>query len=146
MYLAGIIQIFASVIGISIFGIIILNTGVSLNSGVPNLLIALMFFVIAIASERKRKKNFLEQYDVYYANNHENLRMKKELNYAREIQLSMLPKNDAVIGDIEISAVSLPASEVGGDYFDYFKVSDACSFSTRKVKVRLPHRVPKHHK
>jgi serine phosphatase RsbU (regulator of sigma subunit) len=119
-----IIQIFASVIGISIFGIIILNTGVSLNSGVPNLLIALMFFVIAIASERKRKKNFLEQYDVYYAKNHENLRMKKELNYAREIQLSMLPKNDAVIGDIEISAVSLPASEVGGDYFDYFKVSE----------------------
>ncbi|HMQ69770.1 MAG TPA: PP2C family protein-serine/threonine phosphatase [Ignavibacteria bacterium] len=119
-----IIQMFASVICLSILGIIIFNTGVSLNSGVPNLLIALMFFVIAIASERKRKKNFLEQYDVYYAKNYENLRMKKELNYAREIQLSMLPKNDAVIGDIEISAVSLPASEVGGDYFDYFKVSE----------------------
>ncbi|MCB0727852.1 MAG: PP2C family protein-serine/threonine phosphatase [Ignavibacteriae bacterium] len=119
-----IIQMFASVIGLSILGIIIFNTGISINSGVPNMIIALMFFVIAIASERKRKKNFIEQYDVYYAKNYENLRMKKELNYAREIQLSMLPKNDAVIGDIEISAVSLPASEVGGDYFDYFKVSE----------------------
>ena len=51
-------------------------------------------------------------------------RMKKELNYAREIQLSMLPENEAVIGDLEIAAVSLPASEVGGDYFDYFQVSE----------------------
>ena len=33
-------------------------------------------------------------------------------------------ENEATIGEIEIAAVSLPASEVGGDYFDYFKVSD----------------------
>jgi len=50
--------------------------------------------------------------------------MKKELNYAREIQLSMLPENDAVIGHIKISGISNPASEVGGDYFDYFKISE----------------------
>lgn len=119
-----IIQIFAIVLGFALLSLIIFNTGISLNTGLPNLITSMMFFVIAIASERKRKKNFLEQYDVYYAKNYENLRMKKELNYAREIQLSMLPKNDAVIGDIEISAVSIPASEVGGDYFDYFKVSE----------------------
>ncbi len=36
----------------------------------------------------------------------------------------MLPENEAVIGDIKISGISNPASEVGGDYFDYFKISD----------------------
>jgi len=50
--------------------------------------------------------------------------MKKELNYAREIQLSMLPEREATFGDLEISAISIPATEVGGDYFDYFKISD----------------------
>jgi len=29
-----------------------------------------------------------------------------------------------VIGDLEIAAISIPATEVGGDYFDYFKVSE----------------------
>ncbi len=100
------------------------NSSFSISESLPNLIITFIFFVVAITSERKRQKRFYEQYDVYYAKNFENLRMKKELNYAREIQLSMLPKNDAVIGDLEISAVSLPASEVGGDYFDYFKISD----------------------
>jgi len=83
-----------------------------------------ILFFSAYISERKRQKNFIGQYDFYYRKNYENLRMKKELNYAREIQLSMLPENEAVIGDIKISGISNPASEVGGDYFDYFKISD----------------------
>jgi len=95
-----------------------------MSESLPNLILSFIFFIVAITSERKRQKRFYEQYDIYYAKNFENLRMKKELNYAREIQLSMLPKNDAVIGELEISAVSLPASEVGGDYFDYFKISE----------------------
>lgn len=100
------------------------NSKFTLSAGLPNLIIALMFFIIAITSERKRQKKFFGQYNIYYTKNYENIRMKKELNYAREIQLSMLPKNDAVINDLEISAISLPASEVGGDYFDYFKISE----------------------
>lgn len=91
---------------------------------VPNLFMGFMFFGIAIYSEQKKQKTFFEQYDFYFNKNHENLRMKKELNYAREIQLSMLPENEAVIGELEIAAISLPASEVGGDYFDYFRISE----------------------
>jgi len=119
-----IIQLFAVSTGVSVLALFFLNTNFTTSSSLPNLIMAMIFFVIAITSEKKRQRKFYEQYDVYYAKNYENLRMKKELNYAREIQLSMLPENDAVIGDIEISGISLPASEVGGDYFDYFKVSE----------------------
>lgn len=119
-----IIQLFAVSTAVSLLALFFLNSTFTTSSSLPNLIMAMMFFVIAITSEKKRQRKFFEQYDVYYAKNYENIRMKKELNYAREIQLSMLPQNDAVIGDIEISGISLPASEVGGDYFDYFKVSE----------------------
>ncbi len=119
-----VIQLFAVSTGAAILTMFFLNSTFTASSSLPNLIMAMIFFVIAITSEQKRRRKFFEQYDVYYAKNYENIRMKKELNYAREIQLSMLPQNDAVIGDIEISGISLPASEVGGDYFDYFKVSE----------------------
>jgi sigma-B regulation protein RsbU (phosphoserine phosphatase) len=50
--------------------------------------------------------------------------MKEELEYAREIQLSMLPKAAPDVGWLEMAALSLPASEVGGDYYDYFQLDD----------------------
>lgn len=90
----------------------------------PGTIIGLSFFVIALTSESKRRKKFSEQYDFYFRKNTENLRMKKELNYAREIQLSMLPESQAIINDLSIAGISVPANEVGGDYFDYFKISE----------------------
>ncbi len=119
-----IIQLFAIGFFIPLISIIVLNQKLDLTSGIPNLIVSIILLVIALTSERKRQQKFYEQYDFSYKKNYENLRMKKELNYAREIQLSMLPENEAIIGDLEIAAVSLPASEVGGDYFDYFKVSE----------------------
>jgi serine phosphatase RsbU (regulator of sigma subunit) len=114
------------VIGLSITLIImfVLKSEFSPDNIIPNSIMGLMMFTIAYTTERKRQKRFYEQYDFQYNKNFENLRMKKELDYAREIQLSMLPENEAVIGDIEIAALSVPASEVGGDYFDYFKISE----------------------
>ncbi len=118
------IQLFSIGVGVPLLAMLFFDSGFSASSILPNLLTALLFFIIAFTTERKRQRKFNEQYDFYYKKDYESLRMKKELDYAREIQLSMLPKNDAVIGDIEISAVSLPASEVGGDYFDYFQISE----------------------
>jgi serine phosphatase RsbU (regulator of sigma subunit) len=46
--------------------------------------------------------------------------MKQELEYAREIQLSMLPRSAPKLDWLEVAALSLPATEVGGDYYDYF--------------------------
>lgn len=88
------------------------------------LLFGALIFIFSYSGQSKRHKQFLARYDYYYKRSFEALRMKKELDYAREIQLSMLPHTVATIGDISIKAHSEPAMEVGGDYFDYFKISD----------------------
>jgi serine phosphatase RsbU (regulator of sigma subunit)/ligand-binding sensor domain-containing protein len=46
-------------------------------------------------------------------------RVKKELQEAREIQMSLLPKAPPRIHQFELAGVSLPASEVGGDFYGY---------------------------
>ena len=50
----------------------------------------------------------------------EQLRMRDELRYARELQLSMLPECAPSLDWADVCSVSLPATEVGGDYYDYF--------------------------
>jgi serine phosphatase RsbU (regulator of sigma subunit) len=46
-------------------------------------------------------------------------RLKHELAIARRIQLASLPQVTPRIEGLEIAGVSIPAMEVGGDYFDY---------------------------
>ncbi len=53
----------------------------------------------------------------------ENARKTKELEEARQLQLSMLPKNPPVLPYLDIAAEMKTATEVGGDYYD-FKVHD----------------------
>ena len=100
------------------------NDSVSWAKTLPNTIFGLILFAIAFSNEKGRQKKFFEHYDFQYRKNFESIRMKRELNYARDIQLSMLPKGEAVINGVGIAGVSIPASEVGGDYFDYFKISD----------------------
>jgi sigma-B regulation protein RsbU (phosphoserine phosphatase) len=50
----------------------------------------------------------------------EQIRMRDELQYARELQLSMLPECAPKLDWVDICSVSIPATEVGGDYYDYF--------------------------
>ncbi len=51
-------------------------------------------------------------------------RMKKELEVARRIQLSSLPQTDPEVPGLWVSGVSIPALEVGGDYYDYLYFAD----------------------
>ncbi|HEX9975275.1 MAG TPA: PP2C family protein-serine/threonine phosphatase, partial [bacterium] len=46
-------------------------------------------------------------------------RMKHELQIARRIQMASLPQSTPKISGLEIAGISIPATEVGGDYFDY---------------------------
>ncbi|MFC1733982.1 PP2C family protein-serine/threonine phosphatase [candidate division KSB1 bacterium] len=52
-------------------------------------------------------------------------RLQQELNVAREIQLKLLPKEIPVISEeVLIEAVSVPAHEVGGDYYDFVQLDE----------------------
>ncbi|MCE1189534.1 MAG: SpoIIE family protein phosphatase [Ignavibacteria bacterium] len=50
----------------------------------------------------------------------ENERKSRELESARRLQLSLLPKEIPVTGTIQIACYMNTASEVGGDYYDFF--------------------------
>jgi sigma-B regulation protein RsbU (phosphoserine phosphatase) len=65
-------------------------------------------------------KQALEVRDNYAA-------VKQELDIARNIQLSILPKTNASsmkIKGVDIAAMLIPAHEVGGDFYDFFKIDE----------------------
>jgi serine phosphatase RsbU (regulator of sigma subunit) len=49
-------------------------------------------------------------------------RLKRELELGRQIQNDMLPHAPLRLGSTEIKGVSVPAREVGGDFFNYFEL------------------------
>ena len=51
-------------------------------------------------------------------------RLRRELELSRLIQTEMLPRAPLRSGPAEIAGVSIPAREVGGDFFNYFVLPD----------------------
>ncbi|MCU0373074.1 MAG: serine/threonine-protein phosphatase [Ignavibacteria bacterium] len=121
---SDIVQLYSLVIGLPLLTDLIFFGNFNILSKLPSVITAGLCFVISYSTEIKRQKKFYRQYDSYYKRHSESVRMKKELDYAREIQLSMLPESVKSIGDLHIAATSIPANEVGGDYYDYFRISD----------------------
>jgi serine phosphatase RsbU (regulator of sigma subunit) len=50
----------------------------------------------------------------------EKQRLEEELRIARSIQLKLLPPESFDADEFEIAAANIPATEIAGDYFDYF--------------------------
>jgi phosphoserine phosphatase RsbU/P len=51
-------------------------------------------------------------------------RKTEELAFARQLQLSMLPRRNVALDNIEIIGRMRTASEVGGDYYDFIEMTD----------------------
>lgn len=51
-------------------------------------------------------------------------KIEEELKIAKNIQEALIPKSDMVFPLLDISGLTEPAKEVGGDFFDYFKIDD----------------------
>lgn len=51
-------------------------------------------------------------------------RIRRELELGRQIQSDMLPSVPLRLGLTEVKGVSVPAREVGGDFFNYFQLQD----------------------
>ena len=52
------------------------------------------------------------------------LRMKEELNLARQIQTDLLPSQIPDVPGYDLAGISVPAESVGGDYFDFIPIDD----------------------
>lgn len=87
---------------------------------IPGLLAA----SLTVRFTRTRRQDFLDRWRRAVSRERERQRMRGELADARKIQLSMLPAGDPDVEWLELSGVCLPAVEVGGDYFDYIRLSD----------------------
>ena len=59
-----------------------------------------------------------------FQENLEKQRMEEELNIARDLQMSMLPSVCPQIEGFTIAATSIPAREVGGDFFDFIEMGE----------------------
>jgi hypothetical protein len=76
-------------------------------------------------SSRSVRRKTIEEWSERKNQAREQLRMRDELRYARDVQMSMLPESDPGTDWIDVAGVSLPATEVGGDYYDYFEDEDS---------------------
>lgn len=54
----------------------------------------------------------------------EKKRLEEELRIARDIQMSLLPSGPTTLPGVAVTAVCVPAREVGGDYYDFFSLGD----------------------
>lgn len=48
--------------------------------------------------------------------------LQQELEIARQMQLSILPRSAPDVDEVDIAATMIPAKEVGGDFYDYFPI------------------------
>jgi phosphoserine phosphatase RsbU/P len=54
----------------------------------------------------------------------ERMRLRRELEIARDVQLNFLPKSDPELPGLDIASRCLPAQEVAGDYYDFITLDD----------------------
>lgn len=87
---------------------------------------AVCLVVLAISGKlyRDRYGELLAQWRKENHRFRERIRMRGELDDARRIQLSMLPRTDPHLAWLDVAGISIPASEVGGDYYDYLRISE----------------------
>ena len=51
-------------------------------------------------------------------------RLKHELDIARRVQQNLLPKANPKMTGLDIDGLCIPATEIGGDYYDFFALND----------------------
>lgn len=83
--------------------------------------VAILFSFILIF----RKDKFTDYDSItpkFVENITERQRLKRELDVARHVQMSFLPKTNPILDGIEIASTCVPAFEVGGDYYDFINL------------------------
>jgi serine phosphatase RsbU (regulator of sigma subunit) len=100
------------------------GTGERIGIILSQISMAAIAVAISVRISRRKRERFQVAWRHELERETESTRMRSELHDAREIQLSMLPKTAPDLDWLDYSSISLPASEVGGDYFEYFVLSD----------------------
>ena len=83
-----------------------------------------MSFGFVLIFKRDKEIDYESLAPKFVENITERQRLKKELEVARIVQAGFLPKKNPALKGIEISSLCIPAFEVGGDYYDFIKITD----------------------
>ncbi|HKO59442.1 MAG TPA: PP2C family protein-serine/threonine phosphatase [Thermoanaerobaculia bacterium] len=83
-----------------------------------------LMLVVSLILSWSARRGFLRTFVDDQRRAREEVRMRGELALAREVQLSMLPQSAPHLDWVDLAGVSLPATEVGGDYYDYFVLGE----------------------
>jgi len=109
-----------------LYGFSFLHAGKIVNSLHGWILLALpMLFIISGQIIRRFGKTEIDARALqpdYLDRLAEKERMKRELEIARRVQLSFLPRHLPKIAGLDLAALCIPANEVGGDYYDFVKL------------------------
>ena len=86
---------------------------------------------VAVQFRRKEITDFDTIVPVFAKHITERQRLQQELEIARQVQMSFLPKSDPKMNGLDIASRCVPALEVGGDYYDFVP------FGSRKLGVAI---------
>jgi len=87
---------------------------------ISSLVMNLIVLGFELWGSRRLRRRVIDEWTERRTSAREQMRMRDELQYARELQLAMLPESAPLLDWVDVAGVSMPATEVGGDYFDYF--------------------------
>ncbi len=94
-----------------------------LNSGFLLLIPLILLILAAWFYKHKMDSRELNIFTPVYVNKIlERERFQRELEIARRVQLSFLPREKPDIKGIDVASLCIPAMDVGGDYFDFIKL------------------------
>jgi len=96
------------------------------DAALPGSALALLFLTLLVLTlaEATRQRKALEQ--LVQREREQKARMAGELDAAKRVQIATLPRAE-VLGDerrIDLAAAMVPAREVGGDLYDFFRLDD----------------------
>ena len=94
--------------------------------GLLLLCVPVILIILGIWLVLRRKK--LEDAPVYVPDYMKRIyhreQLQRELEIARDVQMTFLPQEDPHISGLDVVSMCIPAREVGGDYFDYVRLDD----------------------
>lgn len=126
-------DVLAALVSLVVFNII--DIGISLftsgnayylNSGYYLILVFVLLaaFLIVGLFTKDKVTDFESITPAFVKNITERQRMQRELEIARDVQMSFLPTKNPQFKGLDIAAKCIPALEVGGDYYDFVKLNE----------------------
>ena len=95
------------------------------DAGIAFALIPGMLALGFLGIRQKRQEDDASQFmPAYLRDMAKQERLQGELDIAKQVQASLLPRRMPDIKGLDIAAMCLPAEEVGGDYFDFIRLDE----------------------